>query len=38
MKILEDYFEKNGYEQIYINDINSCKNKLKDTATKYSVI
>lgn len=30
MKVLEDYFEKNGYEQIYINDINSCKNKLKE--------
>lgn len=30
MKVLEDYFEKNGYEQIYIDDINSCKNKLKE--------
>lgn len=30
MKFLEEYFEKTGYEQVYINDINNCKNKLEE--------
>ncbi|MBY6977881.1 hypothetical protein HYH97_17855, partial [Clostridium botulinum] len=34
MKMLEEYFEKDGYEQIYIHDIDNCKNKLKEYIQK----
>lgn len=34
MKTLEKYFEKNGYEQVYLNDISNCKGKLKEYIQK----
>ncbi|MDB1949630.1 hypothetical protein PMY35_17665 [Clostridium tertium] len=34
MRFLEDYFEKDGYENIYIRDIENCKSKLAEYIQK----